>query len=300
MKNWIKLFLPLAIVLAGIAVGQQLWQNKQNKQSISGYRQTVSVIPEKEIDQVLIVDQKGSLAFINQGNIWKLAEMKADDEKIKSIISIILDSDGSNYDLISQNPNKFNDFKVSSDSAKIILKKGDSEKLNVVIGSNSYPGNFIRLNKENNVYLTTKSLGEISTGDRQNYLDKSVYSGRRDNLKRISIAIEKEKYILTKVDGKWRMENSSQTIDESKLNELLGNLENLKADKVLENSSEENDYKQNYGSLVLETSDGKGETIEVFQGKSGFMLSRKSDGQHFTSPQATIDGVLKTPKNLLK
>ena len=42
MKNWIKLLLPLAIILAGLAVGQKVLQNKQNKPVKTAYLQTIA------------------------------------------------------------------------------------------------------------------------------------------------------------------------------------------------------------------------------------------------------------------
>lgn len=172
MKNWIKFLLPIAIVLAGILVGQKVLQNKQNKTPMSGYLTTVIGISKDTVDGLVISDGKGVLSFNKQEGIWKLEERKADQEKISNIISILLDTDGTNYDLISQNPNRFDDLNVSSTSSNISLKSGEKEKLTVIVGNASYPGNFIRPSKENNVYLTSKSLSSISTTDKQSYLEK--------------------------------------------------------------------------------------------------------------------------------
>lgn len=172
MKNWIKVLLPIAIILAGILTGQKVLQNKQNKTPISGYLTTVAGISKDTVDGLVISDGKGVLSFNKQEGIWKLEGKKADQEKVSNIISILLDTDGTNYDLISQNPNRFNDLNVSSTSANVSLMSGENEKLTIVVGSASYPGNFIRPIKENNVYLTSKSLGSISTTDKQSYLEQ--------------------------------------------------------------------------------------------------------------------------------
>lgn len=172
MKNWVKFLLPIAIILAGILVGQKVFQNKQNKTVMSGYITTVAGISKDTVDGLVISDEKGLITFYKQEGIWKLDEKKADQEKINNIISILLDTDGTNYDLISQNPDRFNDFNVSSTSANVSLSSSGKEKLTIIVGNASYPGNFIRPAKENNVYLTKKSLGSISTSDKQSYLEK--------------------------------------------------------------------------------------------------------------------------------
>ena len=248
----------------------------------------------------MISDGKGTLEIKKLDGNWKIDGIKVDVEKVDNILSVVLNREGKNYELVSQNPNRFTDLNVSSTSAKLTLKSGTAEKLTLIIGNSSYPGTFVRPKKENNVYLTAQSLNNVSTTDRQSYFDKALFTFQQSSIQKISINNGKESYILTKTDNKWKLENTNKDADESKLNELLSNLQSLKADKVIENPRDKSGYAQKYGSVTVETTEAKSETIGVSKGKNDFLLERKSDGGLFTLSETSVSNILKKSSDLVK
>jgi len=300
MKSWTTYLIPVFIILTGVVVGQKILQNNQSKPAKSGYLQAVAGISESSIDNLVISDDKGTLTLNKQNGTWKLDGKNADQQVVNNIISVILDKNGGNYELVSQNPGRFSDLSVGDASAKVTLKSGNVEKLTLIVGSSNYPGTFVRPQKENSVYLTSQSLGEISTAQRQNYFDKAVLNLTQDKLSKIDVNYKAESYTLTKSENKWKLEKSNKEVDESKMSSFLRGLESLKADKVVESAAEKNNYTQKYGSLKIETTDGKSETVDVYKGKSDLLLQRKSDGQMFTSSQSLVDSFLKQSRDLTK
>lgn len=301
MKNWTKILLPLSIILVGIVAGQAILQNKQAKPQKSGYLQTVSGISDSSLDGVEISEKNEKIVLNKENDVWKLGGKKADAGKINQLISIVLNKEGSNYELISQNPSRFDEFSVSSASAKkVVMKSGNVQKFTLFIGGSSYPGTFVRPENGNDVYLTAQSLGELVATDSQSYFDKTVVFLTKDAIKKITTSYGKRGFVLVKENNKWKFENSNKEPNEEKVNELTGNLGNFKADKVLEKTNDKKGYPQNLGSLLVELTDGKTESLNFYKGATDVLIIRKSDGQLFTVSEPIVKNILKQESDLIK
>lgn len=177
MRNWFKIFLPLAVVLIGIVIAQKINSSRLRQIPQSLYLQKVSKINETAIDRVSLKDKNGELVLIKNGEDWLVNNKKVDGNKVKQILDIILDREGYNYDLISQNLNRAEEFGLATTSARrVVLNSGSDEVLAVSVGLDSYPGTFIKIGNATEVYLTRQSLGSLINSDPSNLDDKSNIS----------------------------------------------------------------------------------------------------------------------------
>lgn len=176
MKNWSKILLPLTITLAAILFAQKIYNSKNSQPILPSYNQRVLNIKAASIDRITLTDKNGQLILNKNPEGWWLNNKKADAARVQELLSIILGPTDIDYELISQNLDRSAEFGLATTSAtikKLTFSKQNQPLLTVRIGNESYPGTFVQIENEANVYLTRQSLGSLISSDPQNFYEKS-------------------------------------------------------------------------------------------------------------------------------
>ncbi len=277
MKNWGKYLWPLLIILLALVLAQSLFKTNRFRPEISAesFSQKTKDLKSDDFDAIFIRDNQGSLDLKKENGSWRLKERLVEEAKIANLYRLLFD-DASNFEEISEKPDRYPEFGLASPAAKqLIFKTNGQEKLNLWLGKFSYPGNFIRLEPGPTVYLTGQNLEALTDTNPNSFWDKKVVRFAETDLVKLTVVRGKQTFALSK--------------------NLISNLILLKGDKILEDRTEKKKYPTLLGTLMVETADGQKETFKFYKGQNESLVERQSDGELLTLPTLTAESFLTEP-----
>ncbi|MCB0415254.1 MAG: DUF4340 domain-containing protein, partial [Bdellovibrionales bacterium] len=132
-------------------------------------------------------------------------------------------------DLITKNPNRFEDLKISDNNfdAKITFEDNQEKKLTeFYIGKMlNNQQRYIRLSKENKVYLS-KDIIKLPTGEKD-FIDKTLLNISRSEISSIKV-LNTSSFQIDKNDNKFVVTQPKKAqIEESKVNQFINRISNV-------------------------------------------------------------------------
>jgi hypothetical protein len=162
-----KTILKLVLVLGGLILlwlGQAWWSNRQAGMS-SGWTKLDTGVKVEEIDKIKVEVDKNNFEFTKSEEVWKLGEMKANQERVQSLVDLLKSPE---VELVSQSQDRHTELGVGNENAnKVGYFVGDEEKFGLLVEKNL--GQLIRQMDKQNVYKLKSGLS--LSGDKDSWLE---------------------------------------------------------------------------------------------------------------------------------
>ncbi|MCL5004320.1 MAG: DUF4340 domain-containing protein [Patescibacteria group bacterium] len=298
MKNWGRFLLPLIIILAAILAAQQIYHYKFETKASSGYNQATADFKTGDIDQIEIKDSQSNLKLNHNDAPWTVLDKPADEIKINQLLTAFFPKNNQ-YELVSGNPGKLSQFGLDSANVKTIVfhfKSGRS--FTVLSGNYSTPGNFLKIDGDNRVYLSDQSLSSLISTDPQSYFNKRLLTLKSEDIKKISVSGPSTSYTLELTGGDWQMIGEKQKVNGDKINSFISSLTSLAADKLVLDQNIKNSYHGAAQAVEITETNNKTQTLKFTAGQSDYLIER-SDGQLFTVSSPLVKDLVPSRTSLL-
>ncbi|MDZ4676081.1 MAG: DUF4340 domain-containing protein [Oligoflexia bacterium] len=233
-----------------------------------------------------IKNKLGSLKLEKDAKgIWQLTlpvKDLADEQVITTFLSSV--SPEKFETVVSENQAEFNTFGITPDSNFIALtdKTGKRRQINVGTEAPISGKQYVKPEDENKVLLSNANLKFQSEKTVKEVRDKKIFRGNRSDVAQIVLTFSgKEKYEFIKDKDLWAVNitGKNEKADQDMVLKLLDSIEGLKAQEIIADSSDQNEYtKYNLKSgafIEFLFNDKEGKLIEhIYIGKKDNMYAR--------------------------
>lgn len=293
MKNKSLTVLALIFaVLVGLLAAQSYLPNLWPKNS--PYLQKLKTLNKQNLDRFELNRGQESLVLEKNDNTWKINSSKVAQKYIDELFNGIFVS--VEPEITAQTDKRHTDLGVTTDRATRIKL---SDKISLLVGKANYPGVFARFDGDNVVYLL-KNLdpGRVSL-DAQDWLDKTIFSLDPNKLQSLTFNQKNKDLIISKKDGKWIIEENGKEVVKEKMDDLISDITALASQSVVQSNTDIREYSTLPELKLTIIFDGGTETLELFKGKSNYLVKRNSDGQQFITSEQTLSKILSAHKNIV-
>lgn len=299
MSNWIKFLLPLTTILLIVWLGLTFISPIVAPKPGADFLKEIQGFKKDAVDFLTLMDKEGTIEIKKVDGGWQLEERKVLDLKVSELIDGIFSADKS-FALVSLTPSRQEEFEVASTSARRLIFRDQSRKsLTVFVGKYSYPGNFIRIDDSNNIYLSPSVLDTLFGTDPQKFWDKIVLKIQTEKIRKFSVKKGKSTDTIIKEGDKYYVEKDKKELSLDKIKQYLDRLVLLQGDKIVTDKNEKSNYPKLLGEILVEASDQK-ETLRIYSGKTENLIERDSDGELFALPSARAAELVKLPTDFDK
>ena len=257
------------------------------------YLQKLKAINKQNLGRIELSRGADLVVLEKNGNLWKINSSKVAQNAIEDLLNGIFI--GQEPDVTAQTDKRHTDLGVTPDQAtKVKL----SDKISLLIGKADYPGVFARFEGDNVVYLLKNLDSSRITLDAGDWLDKIIFSVDINKLQKLTFNQKNKDLSVSKKDGKWIIEENGKEVVKEKIDSLILDISTIDAQSVVQSNTELSEYNSTPDLKLFITFDGGTETLELFKGKSGYLVKRDSDEQQFITSEASLSKILSAPKDL--
>ena len=241
----------------------------------------------------------------NDSNWFAQDSITKNDYKIDNSI---LDSNIDNllairkYQEVASNKDKFSTYNVDTNGFHVIVTATDKKKYDIYIGKQATEFNTtsVRLSNEESIYSAKGNLKNDWSQSLNHFRDKSLFHFIPDNIASFSVS-GLYNYSVVKNDKMWKINFLGQNndTDENRINTLLKDISNLKADSFADAEVSQ----QKYASITLKTLSAEDLVLDIYTSVNNkeVYFVKTSYLQDITSiSKWRIDSILVKPLDLKK
>lgn len=171
------------------------------------------------------------------GGEWMIREpfeYKADQSSVLQLLALTKDLEVKS--LISENPERQTMFKVDSSGTLLVLAEAGGVSDSLIVGKSdpSFSDRYVRKIGSNRVYLAGGLKAWVLERAVKDWRDKTIVDMQKESIRRVTVALPKESYVLEKREERWLVGQDST--QETAVNSLLAALNPFRADDFVDSS----------------------------------------------------------------
>ncbi len=247
------------------------------------FNQPVMDIIATSVDRISLDDGKGKACVLSRVNDqWQLDnyhKMPADQSKVKSVLDK-LEKDKSGWPVATTESSRLR-FKVADNDyrKKLVLSSNAGDKTLYLGVSPGFRQLNVRRQDEEQVYSVKLNDYDFPLKD-IDWMDKTLLQPAAD-INSITAA----DFSLSKLNGKWTLENSDKAVDSKEVNKITGTLSRLRVQSVEEKAATTDAYQ-----IALKAND-KEYQYKLFKAEDNYYIRRNDFDVAFKISQSDYDSL---------
>ncbi|MFH0922026.1 MAG: DUF4340 domain-containing protein [Fibrobacterota bacterium] len=287
MKKNLTLLAVLAGVVAIIIAINTLSQRKEAPSLFKGF-QKASVIR-------LVISQHGAREeLVKENGAWFATangRYPADTVKINEMLTLLSEQKKGNA--VAKNPARFGEMRVDTAAGIRVAVEGGGVRFNFIIGGTAqgYTGSYVRLDGQNEVYVSKGVLDNAFTTRANGYRNKAVLSLNKDNVSDLAVQYRgegKDSVKMLEFSAHFLNDKSAWKIDKpmtadgnsAKLNEYLARFCGLEADDWYDKDTTSPGFDKPFLMATLKKGDGSSVTLIAGNEQNGNRFVRIEGDDH--------------------
>jgi hypothetical protein len=302
MKKTLILLFALVGVILVINIANKLSAVQKNPPLFKG-------LDKAAVTQVLITKGQAKETLKKESTGWMATEQgdyPADTAKINELLGALAKQEKGRPR--SKNPEKHKELKVDSTGAtRVVVEAGSPVTFYIGGMAQGYQGNYVRLEGDDNVYVSEGNLERLFSTDANFYRDKTLFKINKDDVNEFSVTYKdiKDKdtarvTIAARFDpaaGTWKIEKPEAADgDISAINEYIGKFTGLTVDDWYDkDTAAVPGFDDPLLGVVFKKGDGTAVSLLVGNEKDGNCYTKVvNDDNKYLLRRHKIDGLKKT------
>ena len=229
-----RLLIVLFILVSFTMVYRVIYNNNPKKLAF----QDITVGKTSKIE---LISPENRVVLEKKADAWQITSpifFKANPEFIETLIAGIKKVSLKN--VISNNTEKFEKFKVSDSSADVVTVYASTHKepVSLIVGKQStqnYSNVYVRLKGKNEVYDTEGPQSHLFRKTAEDWRDKTIIAVKKGDISEINLVYKNETIKIFRKDKSWLLDDpeTGSPVNEAELNTLLDTLEKFAATDIL-------------------------------------------------------------------
>ena len=191
-------------------------QYTQSRSRSRSFRAELVEIDTAAVTRVQISRSGEQLAISREGNTWKIEleggkKVTATTSSVKGLLNSLSGIKPSR--LAARDEERWSEYQVDSAGTRVEVFEGTDKSLDLVVGRFNMEGQrefstFVRLFDESEVYSSSNFMGASLTTKPTTFRNQQLMRFTRDSVSQVSFNYPDSSFQLTKVDGKWMLDNA--------------------------------------------------------------------------------------------
>lgn len=243
-----KTLLVILIALVSIVIFTQIFDETTGKRT---FKETLVEIDTSQVNLILIyphAERGKEIKLTKTSTVWSVQKdpafggaAEADNNYVRNILSLFALLKP--LRLAATEKEKWNDYNVNDSlGTRVKMLSGEKILLDIVVGKFSFNQmsrsgiSYVRLYNESDVYAVDGFLPMTVNQSFNEWRNKNIFRGNKDDLTKISFSYPDSSFVLKKADdGRWIIEDVD--FDSTKIVQFLNEITNMSSSAFADNYS---------------------------------------------------------------
>ena len=237
-----------------------------------------------EVNTIEITYLDSTTKLEKVGDKWKIGgtkEFYIQDDIANSLIGSLRDAKSAAVELVSENPEKKNEFMVGVGGAQVVLKQGDNVLADFIVGKlgNDFTSTYIAAAGSDKIYAVKANLNSALA--RSDWYDRTIFSSDKDKITKIRFQYPTREFTVEKTEDGWAgILPATFRVGEDKIEPILDIMANLKAVDIPEQTFDGTGLEKN--SIIIQaTGDGVDNILMVGdENDAGYYYAKRGESDN--------------------
>ena len=288
-------------ILALLVVLYILIQFLGNNKRSASFREELVEIDTAKVTSISIIGED-TLSLTQEDNQWMVTlasgkKVKAEETDVNNMINNLLTIKPAR--VAAKNEDKWKDYAVDSAGTRVIVKEGQKETLDMVIGRFGMEGQrkfftYVRLFDEPEVYVANDFMGMSISTDPSAFRNNDLLNLNKDSLTAINFNYPDSAFSLEKsISGKWVIDG--QEADSASMAKYLNQIRYLSSRDFVDD-----DIDTSVQLYQISFNEGPGQsTLNVFDHKGQLVFQSSENQEALFGGQSLREKVIKSKEFFL-
>ena len=197
------------------------------------FKQDIILVDTAQISKITMFpkSKKGEqVRLVKEGGVWVVQlrdnrKAKVDNTQVSQIFDALTDMKATM--LASRTPDKWAEYEVDTTGTRVVITEGNEDK-EIIIGKMNFKQGtrsmetYVRVKGEDDVYLVPGFLDPMFNKGTEDWRNKKIVSGNKDEWTQLSFSLPESNYELVQQDSVWMIDG--QQVDLASVDSYLSEL----------------------------------------------------------------------------